>query len=192
MKNQSWAPLVLLGLLAALSQLLAWLTRPPESVREFIGPPRSDYTLNEFELNALDAKGALAFTITAPLLSRRGDDGSIHVDTPNYQLVDGKGNIWKGKSESAWVNKDGSLMKLQGAVEMHRDPTPTLKAAQFNTSDLTAWPKERRMESAAPTTFAEPGSLLRGIGMQADLNTHQLDLLANVHAILTPKKKTAH
>ncbi len=190
MQRHPWTALFILGALALASQWLVWFTRPKDDIREFVGPPRSDYTLNDFALQALDSKGTLTFTLTAPLLARRGDDGSINVDKPNYQLVDGKGNLWKGKSDAAWVNKDGTLMKLQGLVEMHRDPTPTLKAAEILTSDLTAWPKEKRLETASPTTFAQPGSILRGVGMQADLNSHQLDLLADVHAIVQPKKKT--
>ena len=40
--------------------------------------------------------------------------------TPDYVIYDGNGHEWKGKSDSAWVNKEGTIMQLDGHVEMHR------------------------------------------------------------------------
>ena len=96
------------------------LTRERPGPETFAGPPRSDYTLTDFTMNALDAAGQRTFQVSGPRLSRRGDDGSIFVTTPDYLLVDGSGHPWRGTSDAAWVNQDGSLMKLQGHVEMQR------------------------------------------------------------------------
>ena len=45
------------------------------------------------------------------------------------------------------------------------------------------------METAAPATIVQPGSILRGIGMRGDLNTKVLELLSDVHATIEPKDK---
>jgi lipopolysaccharide export system protein LptC len=43
------------------------------------------------------------------------------------------------------------------------------------------------METAAPATIVQPGSILRGTGMRGDLNARELELLSNVHASIEPK-----
>lgn len=179
----------LLALGALVTQLLVWLTRPTPEPPAFVGPPRSNYTLDEFELNGLDDEGRLSFTIVAPSLARRNDDGSMWIETPKFTIVGQSGENWKGDSESAWVTKDGARMLLAGAVQMHRDTTDPKRQAQVDTRDVTAWPKDSRMETAAPATITQPGSILRGTGMKADLNTHQLELLADVHATFAPRRK---
>ena len=110
--------------------------------------------------------------------------------TPDYVLVDGSGHAWNGKSDAAWVNKDGSLMKLQGHVEMHRAAAGDVNPVDVETRDLTTWPKDKKMQTAAPTTITQPGSILRGIGMRGDLNTKVLELLSDVHSTLQPRHAT--
>ncbi|GAA0713597.1 LPS export ABC transporter periplasmic protein LptC [Dokdonella soli] len=188
MERRYWLIVVVLAVLAAGSQFLLWLTRERPNEQTFAGPPRSDYTLTDFTLDALDAAGQRTFQVSGPRLDRRGDDGSVFVTTPDYMLIDGGGHPWKGKSDAAWVNKDGTLMKLQGHVEMHREPGSDGKQVDVVTSDLTTWPKDKKMETAAPATITQPGSILRGIGMRGDLNDKALELLSDVHSTLQPKR----
>jgi lipopolysaccharide export system protein LptC len=182
---------IVLASIAALSQILLWLTRPPPLEPTFSGPPRSGYTLDNFSMNALDEKGKLSFTVSGPRLTRRGQDGSIFVSTPDYVIVDKDGNPWIGASDSAWVNKDGSLMHLEGHVEMERRPTATVKSAKIVTSDLTARPRDKTLETAAPAQITQPGSILRGTGLRGDLNSKVLELLSDVHNTFepTPRKR---
>ena len=184
-----WLVAALLALFGIALNIVFWITRQRTNEQTYAGPPRSDYTLTDFTLNALDAQGKLSFQTTGPRLSRRGDDGSIFMTTPDYQMVDGNGNPWKGKSDSAWVNKEGTIMKLDGRVEMHRRPAKDLPPIDVVTSNLTTWPKDKKMETAEPATIAQPGSILRGTGMRGDLNTKVLELLSDVHAIIEPKSR---
>ncbi|HMM67188.1 MAG TPA: LPS export ABC transporter periplasmic protein LptC [Dokdonella sp.] len=177
---------VALAVLAAGSQVLLWLTRPPTLEPTFSGPPRSGYTLDNFSLNALDAKGKLSFTVSGPRLTRRSEDGSIFVTTPDYVMVDKDGNPWIGKSDAAWVNKDGSLMRLEGDVQMRRTPSESVTPATLFTSDLTAMPKDKKFETAAPAQIVQPGSILRGTGLRGDLNTKVMELLSDVNNTFEP------
>ena len=117
-----WLVAALLALAGIALNIVLWITRQRTNEQTFEGPPRSDYTLTDFTLNALDAEGKLSFQTIGPRLARRGEDGSIFVTTPDYVIYDGNGHEWKGKSDSAWVNKEGTIMKLDGHVEMHRQP----------------------------------------------------------------------
>ena len=182
-----WLVAAILAIAGIGLNIVFWITRERVNEQTFAGPPRSDYTLTDFTLNALDSQGALSFQTTGPALQRRGDDGSIFMTTPDYVVVDGNGHPWKGKSDSAWVNKEGTIMKLLGHVEMHRQPAANLPPIDVVTRDLTTWPKDKKMETAEPATITQPGSILRGVGMRGDLNTKVLELLSDVHATIEPK-----
>lgn len=184
-----WLVAALLALAGIALNIVYWITRQPTNEQTYAGPPRSDYTLTDFTLNALDADGKLSFQTVGPFLARRGDDGSIFVTTPDYVIYDGSAHQWKGKSDSAWVNKEGTIMRLDGHVEMHRQAEQGVEPVDVVTRDLTTWPKDKKMETAAPATITEPGSILRGIGMRGDLNTKVLELLSDVHATIEPKDK---
>jgi lipopolysaccharide export system protein LptC len=178
-----------LAFIALATQVLLWLIREPDIPPAFVGPPRSNYTLGEFEMHALDEAGKLSFTVSAPRLARRNDDGSMWVETPHFIMVGKDAAEWYGDSDSAWINKDGSQLLLAGAVAMNRDAQGKIKPAKVETRDVTAWPKDKKLETAAHTTLSQPGAVQSGTGMKADLNTHQLELLADVHATFAPKSQ---
>lgn len=184
-----WLAIAVLAVLAAATEVLVWLNRPPPRSDAYAGPPRSDYTLDDFTLNSLDDDGSLSLRVSGPRLARDGANGSIFVTRPRFALFDNAGNPWQGNAQTAWVNKDGSLMKLGGKVEMHRVPSAKVARIDIATSDLTAWPNDRRVATDAPATITEPGSILRGTGLRADLDTKVLELLSDVHSTLQPKSK---
>ena len=184
-----WLVAALLALAGIALNVVLWITRQRINEQTFEGPPRSDYTLTDFTLNALDAQGKLSFQTVGPRLARRGEDGSIFVTTPDYVIYDGNGHEWKGKSDTAWVNKEGTLMQLDGHVEMHRQAAKGVEPVDVVTRNLTTWPKDKKMETAEPATIVQPGSILRGIGMRGDLNSKVLELLSDVHATIEPKDK---
>jgi lipopolysaccharide export system protein LptC len=189
-----------LAALALASQLLVWLYAGRERSAAFVGPPRSDYTLTNFSVDALDADGQHSFTIVAPWLVRKEEDGSIYVTTPQYEIIDSAGNVWQGTSDSAWINKDGTVMRLEGAVRMHRLPTPKADAVEVLTSDLTVTtsakdktattprPKQKRMETEALATVIDPNHVAHGVGMKAELaGLKNLEFLSDVHWIVQPQ-----
>ena len=175
--------------IAALSQILLWLTRPPPLEPTFSGPPRSGYTLDNFSMNALDENGKLSFSISGPRLTRGAIDGSIFVSTPDYVIVDKDENPWIGASDSAWVNKDGSTMKLEGHVIMRRTEDADTQPATITTADLIAHPNDKTIETAAAAQITQPGSILRGTGLRGDLNSKVLELLSDVHNTFEPTRR---
>jgi len=187
-----------LAVFALATQAIVWFLAPREEESAFVGPPRSDYTLTDFTLDALDERGEHSFSMVAPRMARRQDDGSIYVSTPNYEIVDNGGNVWKGTSESAWVNKDGTIMKLQGRVEMHRIPTEKVTPVQLLTRDLTVLsdakvknsqePRDRRMETAELTTVTDPTTVAHGVGMKTDMTLKIVEFLSEFHSTTQPSK----
>jgi len=198
MDRRSYAAIVLLAIVALATQALVWVFVPRDVEDTFVGPPRSDYTLGNFTLDALDEEGKHSFTMAAPRLVRKEDDSSIYVTTPKYEIVDNGGNLWKGTSDSAWVNKDGTIMKFEGAVDMHRIETQKVTPVQMLTRDLTVTtdPKtkdpqqvrERRMETAALTTVIDPDTVAHGVGMKTDMTLKTVEFLSDFHSTTQASK----
>ena len=190
MDRRSLALAVVLALAAVGTWLLIQWLRPPPKPNEMVGPPRSSYTLNDFTLDALGEDGTPSFRLVAPYLARREGDDSLYVNAPIYTIYASDNADWHGTSQYAWVSADNSLVKLIGKVDMHRSAVGQVKAAEVHTADATVWTKDKKMASDAPSVIQQTGSIMRGVGMKADMNTHSLTLLADVHGLLTPQKRS--
>ncbi len=192
--------LTILGLaaLALGTQILVWVYVAHDEAAAFTGPPRSNYTLTNFTVDTLNEFGTHSFTIVAPHMERKEDDGSMFVTTPNYEILDDNGDVWRGTSDSAWVNKDGTIMRLEGKVDMHRIPTPQVTPLRLQTTDLTITtppkvkgqpaPKsnQKRLETQALTTITDPDHVVHGVGMKSDLAMKETELLSDVQWITLP------
>jgi lipopolysaccharide export system protein LptC len=194
MERKMILTIAVLATLALATQIIVWVFVAHNPAQSFVGPPRSDYTLTNFSVDALDTEGHHAFSIAGPRLVRRAEDGSIFVTTPNYEIIDNSHNMWKGRSDSAWVNKDGSIMKFEGQVQMRREPTPTVTPVELLTSDLTVTsdktssPPKKTLETAALATITDPGHIVHGVGMKADLGLKVVELLSDVHWTASPSQ----
>ncbi len=201
--RRTWLVIVVLALIAFAAWMEVWLMRARNTSDEFVGPPRSDYTMKNFTLDALDSEGAYSFSVTGPRMARRGDDGSIYVDLPDYEIIDNSSNTWKGTAESAWVDKDGNVMKLEGKVLMHRVPNEKVDRVDLDSRDMTittdpklkdaqghpvpnAPHRDKRMETAAPTVITETNNTTHSVGMKADLDLNTIEFLSDVHMISLP------
>ncbi|MBU6248366.1 MAG: LPS export ABC transporter periplasmic protein LptC [Xanthomonadaceae bacterium] len=183
--------IVVVGLLAGATGLLRWWMTPEQPGSSFVGPPRSGYTLTDFQLSSYGRDGRPAFNVAAPRLERREGDEALYINAPAFDLPSNQAGVpdWRGESLYGWVGKGGDLIKLQGPVHMHRQAYDDTAAASLDTEDLTIWPKDNRMETAAAARMAQGALTMSGVGMRANLNDKHLELLDDVHATFPPRKR---
>jgi len=185
------AATIAIALAAGVAQLFLWWFGPAPKTNDFVGPPRSGYTLTNARMTEFNVDGQPSFHLQSPHLERREGDDSLYLNSPTFQLPAKQDGVpdWEGQSLYGWVNKSGTELKLQGPVDMHRAAFQDAPAAQITTADITAWPKQNRLETAAPAQMVQGGTRISGIGMRADLNDKHLELLDDVHAIFPPRKR---
>lgn len=184
--------LVLLALAAGLTQLALWWLSPPPPANAFAGPPRSSYTLHDFNLTALGVDGRPTLYLQAPQLDRRPGDNALYVNQPHFVLPQSKGEAWTGDSRFGWVNAQGTELKLLGDVHMRQPSAEGGAPTTITSRDITAWPREHRLASVAPTEIRQPNATLAGIGFRADTATRTLELLDEVHGTFLPAPRHAH
>lgn len=189
--NRLMVAIVLMALGVVATQLVRWWIAPEPKVNEFVGPPRSGYTLIHFQGFVYDQEGKPSFRVTGPRLDRREGDESLYIDQPRFELPAKKPNVpdWHGESLYGWVDKSGTLLKLQGPVYMYRPAYEDTPRAELHTSEVTAWPKENRMETAEAATLTQGDTTMRGIGMRANLTDNHLELLNDSHGSFPPRKR---
>lgn len=193
-----WLPAALLVVAAIASGVWLWQLREPEAPAQLVGPPRSDYTLTDFELVALDEDGRESFVARGPRLDRHPYLGTLDIEQPRFVVPDANGVPWTSRARRAFVSRDGDELQLIGEVELLG---PALGAADARadaaaataargaagagalrlvTERLHVYPRDNRASTHAAVTITEPGSILRARGLRADLDARRVELLSEV------------
>lgn len=185
------AATIAIALAAGVAQLLLWWFGPAPRTNDFVGPPRSGYTLTDARMTEFNAEGQPSFHLQSPHLERREGDDSLYINSPVFDLSSKKPGVpeWHGQSLYGWVDKSGTLIKLQGPVTMHRPAWGDNPPADLVTADATVWPKESRMATDAPAQMTQGDSRMNGVGMRANLNDNHLELLDDSHGSFPPRKR---
>jgi lipopolysaccharide export system protein LptC len=190
MMNSSTHPLpvVLLLLLAVVTGYMVWQLSEDEAPPPLYGPPRSDYVLIDFEMVSLDEKGVEAFSAQGPMLSRHPYLGTLDVEKPRFLFPDSKGQPWNARAGRAWVAKDGSELRLTQAVEFDGPRDAAGARIEVRTPDLTVLPEVNEVKTDSAVTVTGPGSILRGRGLHADLDTRRFKLARMTGHYAPPKR----
>lgn len=170
----------MLLVLAAGTSFWAWQIRKSDAPPPLVGPPRSDYQLFDFDLIALDAEGKESFAASGPRLTRHPNVGSLDIEQPRFSSPDSKGKIWTSTAARAWVNEEGTELRLLGAAEVRGPVSSEQGPILLRSEALTVFPREQRVLSEVAVTVTEPGSILTAVGMRANLDAQQVELLSDV------------
>lgn len=179
------AGLGLLLLIAAIvSGWSAWRQRDTPAANVAV-EERSDYTLEDFELVALDNAGKESVTLRAPHLQRNPADQTLDITSPLFLLPDAEGQHWQVRAKVAWIDASFDELRLQGDVRgtsPEQAPVPTA----FETQRLNLIPATRLASTPDAVTITRPGSILSGRGFEANLKTKQYRILSQAKTRYEP------
>ncbi|HET6604964.1 MAG TPA: LPS export ABC transporter periplasmic protein LptC [Xanthomonadaceae bacterium] len=181
MNPRRWLPHLLLVVVAAVSGWWLWQLSQRDEPPQLVGPPRSDYSLEDFELVALDSDGVESFSVRGPRLARHPYLGTLDVQSPRFVFPDPDGSPWQARSDRAWVSAEGDEIRLLRDVRVEGRGKKGGRI-ELTTSELSVFPRERRAETGQSVTVTAPGSILRGLGLRADFDARRIELLSEVRA----------
>lgn len=184
----SWRGLLLLLLLAAAVACgIAIVKQQRQQQQGGNAEAMTDYVLHDFELVTLKKDGSESFGLRAPKLARTVGVREMNIAQPHFTLPAGDGSHWQAKARHAWVNADGSELRLREEVLLdntRQDRHPmTLKG-----QSLTVFPEENRARSDELVTLTQPGFTIRGRGFEALLDENRITLHSEVRARYVPSK----
>lgn len=175
----SWrgALMVLLLIGAAVSGWALWSQRQHKTSGE-IGSGQPDYILNNFEVVVLNNEGKESFTLRAPKLTRDPTEKTMDIATPLFLIPaapGSKGGPWEVRSQTGWVSGDANELRLRGQVtaDSTREDGKPIKLA---TEQLDVFPNDDRAQSQVAVTVTQPGLILNGHHLEANLKTKDLQL----------------
>lgn len=145
---------------------------------------RPDYVLNDLELIALDDQGREAFTLRAPRLTRDPSAKSMDVQTPLFMIPPGAGQggtPWAVRSATAWVAPKGDEIRLRGQVKADSHDAQG-RPVTIATEELNVFPNTKRATSAVNIAMTQPGFILNGRGLDAQLDAKRIVLQSDVKA----------
>src|SRR5690606_6391241 len=169
----SWRAIVIVLLLAgaALSGWSMWTNRGEIAAPTEVSDARSDYVLNDFELVALDDRGQESFTLRAPRLTRDPGTESMEIATPLFLIPpqgDGSGDAWEVRARTGWISGGGDELRLRGAVKA-TSAGRNSALVTIATEQLNVFPADDLVTSTVAVTINQPGSILRGNGLEVNL-----------------------
>ncbi|MGO1073005.1 LPS export ABC transporter periplasmic protein LptC [Lysobacter sp. CA199] len=181
MSWRGWFTLILLTA-AALSGWALWSQRDkPQAARTGTRP---DYVLTDFEAIVLDKQGKESFTLRAPQLTRDPAVKTMDITTPLFLIPPKQGSNggpWQVRSQRGWVSAEADEVRLRGQV--HADSTNAEgKPIKIATEELNVFPDANKATSAVAVNMVQPGTILSGLGLEADLETKNVILKSNVKA----------
>jgi len=172
---------MLLVLAAATRWLLVSLADDDDAPR--LPSARSDYTLEDFDLQVMNDAGQPSFRVISPFLEKSPDDGSVTVDTPVVFLYDRGAENWRIDSASGWIRADGEELERRGDVVLDRRQP---EALTIRTPSLWIYPELEQARSQQAVRIERPGVTLEGVGMNAWLGSQRIELLSEVKGHYEP------
>lgn len=175
----NWRGWLALALLAAalVTGVSVWRQRAPAPAAAIAGT-RPDYVLEQFELVALDETGRESFTLRAPRLVRDPAEQTLDINAPVFTIpvgADAKTGDWDVRAQRGWVSADGDELRLRGEVKARSDDADG-RPVSIDTQQLNVFPRTKRATSPVETTLRQPGLILNGQRLEAELDAKRMHL----------------
>lgn len=138
---------------------------------------RIDYTMEKFEVTAMDAAGKPQYHLRAENMTHYADDDSSEFLQPRVESIAKNNTRLRLEGERGWMASRGDEIRLLGAVRIEgfaKQPFTLLtRDVSFNPDDSLAW-----TDAAAELTSA--GLRISAIGMRVHIDQQRVQLLAKV------------
>lgn len=168
----------------------AWKLRPQPAVVQEVGPPRSDYTTEDYHLVVMNKDGKVSFRSTGPYAARDPDSHELFLNTPKFSFPDrGGGGDWNGHSQTGWVSANGEEVRLKREVVLDGPVIPDKDQAHLRTEQLSVFPDPQTAHGKLLVTVTRGATILTGVGLNAWLKTSRFELLSKVSIHDVPAKK---
>lgn len=184
-RPQSLAFLLLL-IAAVITSYWVWFRPEPELPDAFVGPPRSDYELGQFDMQVFDDEGKLAYFVEAPRLSRDAQRESFTIDRPRVRLYDQHEQNWLVTAKSGYIDVRSERIDFNQNVVMQRESSAD--PVRFASDQITAFHQEGRVETESPIEIKARGATLTGTGLKANLNDKTYVIEKDFHATMPPTR----
>ncbi|MYM28786.1 lipopolysaccharide export system protein LptC [Duganella sacchari] len=135
-----------------------------------------DYIIDRFSMVRMNKAGQPAYIISGDKLTHRPVGDTSVIDKPYVHSLSGEQPPMNMRAQTAYVDQGNTRVKLSGNVDVVRPATKLTQELRLQTSTLTVYPDEERMETDAKVDMLSGHSTATGTGMTANNATRQITL----------------
>ena len=151
---------------------------PPKQSRHFV-----EAFMNDFEMTAMNAEGAQAYTLNGKHLERYNDSDVAKVEKPVFHLLDSK-QQWIIHADLALVNEKKNTIQLKNNVVMlQQDSEP---AITIRSQNMLIHTRTQIAQTQTQVNVTQGKSQLTSSGMIYNNMTRKLELSSRVSGYYLP------
>lgn len=187
MKQSTWFSLIFIVIVGASILLIC---RDDSLKRE--NSELSTKHMNAFMhgLNVIqyDLKGNIQISISAPISKHYPKDDLLYLSHPKVIVYTEDRIPWDISADYGNSTHNHQIVKLWGHVKLHQPENQHSVETTIDTEALTFYPKKSLVLSDEKVSIAQPGSLIEGRGINADLKNGIIQLLSQSRGRYAGKK----
>jgi lipopolysaccharide export system protein LptC len=140
-------------------------------------PHRIDYTMDKFEVTAMDGAGKPQYQLQAESMTHYADDDSSEFQQPRVEYIANNSTNLRLEGERGWMAAQADEIRLLGAVRIEGFAKRPFKLL---TRDVSFKPDDSLAETNAPTELTSAGLRISAVGMRVYIDQQRVQLLAKV------------
>lgn len=134
----------------------------------------------------LDKVGKVTMKIVTPKMVHYAKDDHTNFTNPQLTLFHKSPNPWFVESKTAFANHGIERVIFKGDVNIHHPADFNNPATVIKTNSLIVHPNNKTAETSDPVTMIQPGSIMKAVGMQADMESGNIKLLSQAQGEYVP------
>ena len=182
------APLVLIGVLTALTFWLDRTMQPP--VRDATGASRHDpdYIVDNLTAVRMSEGGVASYTLSAAKMLHFPDDDSTQLTNPHLVSYGSPKAPMTITASEALVSADGENVYFQDNVRVTRAAYDDFSELVMRTAFLHVIPDDNIARTNRPVTITDAATEVNAVGLEVNSETHIIKLLSKVRGTYDPGK----
>lgn len=182
------APLILVGVLAALTFWLDRSVQPP--ARDSSGASRHDpdYIVDHLTAVRMSDVGAASYMLSAAKMLHYPDDDSTQLTTPRFVSYSSARAPVTITASEALVSADGENVYFQDDVRVTRAAYGEVSELVMRTAFLHVIPDDNVARTNRPVTITDAATMVTAVGLELNSETHVIKLLSKVRGTYDPGK----
>ncbi|HLB42998.1 MAG TPA: LPS export ABC transporter periplasmic protein LptC [Gammaproteobacteria bacterium] len=168
--------------------LAVWITlsfQPKQLVLpQAISQP--DAVMEDVVTTMMNKQGKPTIKIITPKLVHYADNNTTHLTAPAVTLYRQSPQPWYITSKYAKATDGINRVDFWGNVIIRHTLIANHPITVIKTSTLTVYPNQQTAETNDPITLVQPNTLIKAIGMFADMNSGDIRLLSQARGEYVP------
>jgi lipopolysaccharide export system protein LptC len=176
-----------LAILAAGTWIATWQRQGASPPAEQVDDAEPlGYYIRGARIVGTDEQGRVAYRVSAERLDESPDEEQLQLTGVNVDYRPAEETAWSISAARAISPRDGSLLDLDGNVEIRSSPTDGSKPLTIFAGNLRFWPDTSSAESDDAVEIRFGDWHLQAIGLRTHLKGDTLELESEVHGTFAP------